>query len=255
MPKAGGSTLQRIIDRQYSGQKIFDIEGNGIASVQSSLDRLRSLPDAERADIRCLKGHVPFGVGQWLKSPVQYISMLREPVARLISDYNSAVSNPAHNLHKEINEKGMSLLQYAEVRARQGLTNLYTRLLSGCVNWDNLALSEALSLKTLESAKENARKCAAVGITERFDESILYFKKKLGWSSCYYTRDNVTPSILVKRDQISGDTENAIKEYCRLDMELYQYCVDIFNENIRNAGDDFQREAAEFSRSNAASHQ
>ena len=255
MPKAAGSTLQRIIDRQYRGQKTFDIDGNGIARIQASIDHLRSLSEAERAEIRCLKGHVPFGVGQWLRSPVQYISMLREPVARAISDYNFAVSNPEHNLYREVNDKGMSLLQYVEIRARAGLANLYTRLLSGCVNWENLALSGALSRDTLESAKENVRKCAAVGITERFDESILLFKKKLGWSSCSYVRENVTPSIRVNRNQISSDVEKAIKEYYQLDTELYQYCLEIFNKNIQSAGRDFQTELAEFAKTNSAYQQ
>ncbi len=251
MPKAAGSTLQGIIDRQYKGQKTFDIDGNGVARVQASIDCLRSLSGAERAEIRCLKGHVPFGVGQWLRSPVQYISMLREPVARAISDYNFAASNPEHNLYREVNEKGMSLLQYVEMRAQSGFANMYTRLLSGCVNWENLALSAALSQDTLEIAKENVRKCAVVGITERFDESILLFKKKLGWSSCYYVRENVTPSIRVNRNQLSSDVEKAIREYYLLDIELYQYCLEIFNENIQRAGRDFQVELAEFAGTNS----
>jgi hypothetical protein len=251
MPKAAGSTLQSIIDHQYRGQKTFDIDGNGIARVQDSIDRLRSLSEAERAEIRCVKGHVPFGVGQWLRSPVQYISMLREPVARAISDYNYAVSNPEHNLYRAVNEKGMTLLQYVEMRAQSGFANLYTRLLSGCVNWDNLALSEALSQDTLESAKENVRKCAAIGITERFDESVLLFRKKLGWSSCYYVRKNVTPSIRVDRNQVSNDVRKAIEEYYLLDIELYKYCLEIFDENIQRAGSDFQVELAEFRRINS----
>lgn len=251
MPKAAGSTLQRIIDRQYEGQKTFDIDGNGIERVQDSIDRLRSLSETERAEVRCVKGHVPFGVGQWLGSKVQYISMLREPVARAISDYNFTVSTPEHTLYREVTEKGMSLLQYVEMRAQSGLANLYTRMLSGCVNWENLALSGALSQNALERAKENVRKCAAVGITERFDESILLFKKKLGWSSCYYVRENVTPSIRVNRNQVSRDVEKAIKEYYRLDVELYQYCLEIFDENIQRAGRDFQVELAEFGRTNS----
>ncbi len=255
MPKAAGSTLQRILDRQYGGQKTFDIDGNGIERVQDSIDRLRSLSEAERAEIRCVKGHVPFGIGQWLGSQVRYISMLREPVARAISDYNFTMSTPEHTHYREVNEKGMSLLQYVEMRAQSGLANLYTRMLSGCVNWENLTLSGPLPQNALELAKENVRKCAAVGITERFDESILLFKKKLGWSSCYYVRENVTPSIRVTRDQVSSDVEKAIKEYYRLDIELYQYCLEIFNENIRSAGHDFQIELAEFGKTNSGYRQ
>jgi len=254
MPKAAGCTLQRIIDRQYRGQKTFDIDGNGIANVQASIDRLRSLSEAERAEIRCVKGHVPYGVGQWLQSPVQYISMLREPVARAVSDYNYAVSNPEHTLYREVNEKGISLLQYVEMRAQSGLDNLYTRMLSGCVNWENLMLSGALSQDTLEIAKDNVRKCAVVGITERFDESILLFKEKLGWSSCYYVRENVTPSIRINRNQVSSYVEKAIKEYYLLDIELYRYCLEIFDENIQRAGRDFQVELAEFGRTNSDYH-
>ncbi len=255
MPKAAGCTLQRIIDRQYRGQKTFDIDGSSVASVQASIDRLRSMSEASRAEIRCVKGHVPFGVGQWLKTPVQYISMLREPVARAISDYNFTVSTPEHTLYREVNEKGMSLLQFVEMRAQAGLANLYTRMLSGRVNWENLMLSDAVSRKTLEIAKENVRRYVTVGITERFDESILLFGKKLGWSSCYYVRENVTPSIRVNRNQVSSDVEEAIKEYFLLDIELYRYCLEIFDENIQRAGRDFQVELAEFGVTNSACRQ
>jgi hypothetical protein len=253
MPKAAGSTLQRIIDRQYGGQNIFNIDGNGVDTVQASIDRLRSMSEDERAEIRCLKGHIPFGIGQWLKNPVKYISMLREPVARLVSDYNYAASTPEHVLHKEVNEKSMSLLQFVEMRAQSGLTNLYTRLLSGCVNWENLALSKPLLSQTeLEIAKENVRKCAAVGITERFDESVLLFKKSLGWSLFSYVRENVTRSERVDRRSVSSDVEKAIKEYNRLDMELYQYCREVFDETIQKAGRDFQDELSAFRRENSS---
>jgi hypothetical protein len=251
MPKAAGSTLQRIIDRQYSGLKTFDIDGNGIPRVQASIDHLRSMSEAERAELRCVKGHVPYGIGKWLREPVRYISMLREPVARAISDYNFAAGDPAHNLYKEVNEKSMSLLQYVEMRARLGLANLYTRMLGGCVNWENLALSGALPQSALESAKENVRKCACVGITERFDESVLLFKKKLGWSGCNYVRQNVTPSKRIGRQEITGDVEEAIKEYYRLDIELYQYCRDIFYETIQKEGHDFEVELAAFRKENS----
>lgn len=234
MPKAAGSTLQRIIERQYTGQSIFNIDGNGIARIQASINQLRSLSEAERAAIRCVKGHVPFGIGRWLKYPVRYITMLREPVARALSDYNYAVSNPSHNLYKDVNEKGMSFLQYAEMRAKSGLANIYTRLLSGCVNWDDLALSGPLSQNSLEIAKENVCKCAAVGITERFDESVLLFKRRLGWSHCDYVRENVTPAIRISRDQVGSDIEDAIGEFYRLDMELYQYCLEVLEADIRN---------------------
>ena len=255
MPKAAGSTLQRIIDRQYEGQKIFNIDGNSIQSVQASIDRLRALSEAERSEIRCLKGHVPFGVGQWLRSPVRYITMFREPVARAISDYNFAMSTPEHILYKELNEKAMTLLQDVEMRARLGFANMYTRLLSGCVSWDNFMLSGDLPQDALEIAKENMRKCAVVGITERFDESILLFKKRLGWSDCNYARENVTPSVRVSRHQISGEAEEAIREYCKLDIELYRYCLEIFDGNIRDAGRDFQADLAAFSKSNSVYQQ
>ncbi len=253
MPKAAGSTLQRIIERQYGGQNIFNIDGNDVSTVQVSIDHLRSLSGTEREKVLCLKGHVPFGIGQWLKNPVKYISMLREPVARIVSDYNYAASTPEHILYKRVNEENMSLIQFAEMRAQSGLANLYTRLLSGCVNWDNIALSKALLSQTeLESAKENVRKCAAIGITEHFDESILIFKKALGWSSCGYIRENVTREERVSRRAINSDVEKAIEEYNRLDMELYKYCREILDETIQKAGSDFQAELAAFRKENSA---
>ena len=87
MPKAGGSTLQEIIQRPYPLAATFDIHGESVETVQSSVDRLRRMPEQERERIACVKGHIPFGIHRWLPRTPLYATMLRDPIERTVSDY------------------------------------------------------------------------------------------------------------------------------------------------------------------------
>jgi hypothetical protein len=58
------------------------------------------------------------------------------------------------------------------------------------------SISEA---ETLERAIRNLRSCAVVGLTERFDETLLIAKKTFGWRMPFYENFNVTSTAHPKR--------------------------------------------------------
>lgn len=251
MPKAGGSTLQGIIQRQFSPAATFDVHGESLETVQASVDRLRRMPEAEREQIACLKGHVPFGIHQWLPRAPRYVTMLRNPVQRIVSDYYFSRNTPDHILYEHIRRNRLSLKDFIVLRDEQGLSDLYCRMLSEPMNWDKLMDSpRALPPGALGGAKGNLERCfAAVGVTERFDESLLLMQSALGWRDVCYERDNVTRD---KPAEVTFKAEEmeAIRAHYARDIELYEFAWRLMDARIAAAGSGFGARLKRFRQEN-----
>ena len=204
---------------------------------------------------------MPFGLHKYLSVPATYITMLREPVDRVISHYYFARKNPAHYLHQEVISKRMTLADFVGSGLSTELTNDQTRLISGVerVNTRLLdgrerrtlrASTEPVTREILEIAKENLREhFAAVGLFTCFDESLLLFKKVLGWNNVYYVRLNVTQDRPAKR-QVPTLERALIEKYNEMDVELYEFARARFEEAIREMGAGFKSELRSFQRKN-----
>jgi hypothetical protein len=244
--KAGGTTLHRIVDRQYSPRHTYTIDG---LDVKGSITDFIALPDEEREKIRLLKGHMPFGLHQYFRRPTAYITMLRNPAERVISHYYFARSNPKHYLHETANR--VSLTEYVTGDLSTELTDGQTRLVSGSQKIDSVKVDEQpVSAATLETAKQNLREhFAAVGLTEQFDASLLLYKRLFGWGDVFYAKQNVTKSRPDRRE-IPREVISLIEKHNQLDMELYAFAKEMFEEQVRAQGASFQAELEAFQEKN-----
>src|ERR687883_2082574 len=121
-----------------------------------------------------------------------------------------------------------------------GVERVNTRLLDGEERRTLRPGPEPVTREVLEIAKKNLREhFAAVGLFDRFDESLLLFKKVLGWGSIYYVRLNVTKDRPAKR-QVPDEARRLVERYNEMDMELYEYARRRFEEAIREQGTEFQ---------------
>src|SRR5690606_10545236 len=106
------------------------------------------------------------------------------------------------------------------------LDNGQTKAISG-----NFTHYGCCTREDLEAAKSNLREWFTVtGITERYDESLLLMHKRLGWNfGPYYVRANVTRSR-PRKTGVSPDTIEAIREVNSLDVELYEFAIQMHEE-------------------------
>jgi hypothetical protein len=253
IPKAGGTTLHSIIERQFPPEMTFSIAG---MTPSQSIKEFISLPPARREKIRLLKGHMPYGLHQYLSVPSTYITMLRDPVDRIVSHYYFVRRSPGVNLYDEVTSKNMSLADFVKRRASIRANNDQTRLISGVeeVNAKVLrgreANEEPGSTDILEIAKKNLRDhFTVVGLSERFDESLLLLRRLLGWRNIYYVKQNVTRGRPAKQ-QVPKEAIRLIEEYNELDMSLYEYARQRFEETVREQGAGFKTELRSFRRNN-----
>ncbi|HEX8474147.1 MAG TPA: sulfotransferase family 2 domain-containing protein [Pyrinomonadaceae bacterium] len=236
IPKTGGLTLRSIIERNFPSDSIHHIDGS-----PGSKERFIELPEATRRRINVLRGHMPFGLHAHLYGRADYLTMLRHPVERIISLYYYILATPNNNFHAEVAGRRMSLADFVESRISQA-KNHQTRMISGLENrFDDAAL---------EVAKANLRThFTAVGLNEKFDESLILFKRLLGWNNIFYVKRNVTKKRPRLRD-VPDATVKLIEKQNALDTELYEFAAQRFRELVAQQDDSFHDELLAFRRSN-----
>jgi hypothetical protein len=236
IPKAAGSTLHKIIARQYASDSIYSIDG---LRVHESIAEFKQLPEAKRSEIKVLKGHMRFGLHEYLPQPSTYITILRDPVERIISHYYYVLRSPEHYLYEQVTSRNMSLTDYICSGITKELNNSQTRLL--CTK-AALETYEQGSKEILESAKKNIQeKFAVVGLAEKFDETLILLKRNFKWNLPFYIKANITKDRPLKND-ISQETLKIIEQYNELDVELYEFISKKFQKIITQSGALFEME-------------
>ena len=99
----------------------------------------------------------------------------------------------------------------------------------------------------ISKAKGNLRQhFSIVGVTERFDETLILLKRTFGWADelLYYPK-NVTPQRPLSAS-LPQSTIDAIKEANELDFQLYEFAKDMLDEAIASEGPSFSDELEKF---------
>ena len=216
--KTAGSTLRTILARQYTRQETFQVYPT---RYYDTLDELTSLPAARRSEIRLLLGHVPFGVHEHVPAPATYITMLREPVDRVMSLYYFARRVPEHYLHQPILRDNLDVERFVSGGLSWEMDNGQLRVLTGHLHDIDIG---GCTRTLLDEAKNNVTQhFSAVGLSERFDESVLVTKRRLGWKGLpVYRKRNVTVGRRTT-DRLSKSELAAIRKHNELDGELYEW--------------------------------
>src|SRR5688500_14297279 len=170
IPKAGGTTLNRILQRQFPPQSVYRLGVRGPA-----MERLAAMPPADRARLRLFTGHVGYGLHALLPQAATYVTMLRDPVARVVSGYRYVQRTPEHAHHQAVVAGRMSLTDFVQSGISKILVdNGQTRILSGEPEAGHAIPFGACTPELLARAQANLDKHFAwVGLLERFDESVL----------------------------------------------------------------------------------
>jgi len=224
IPKTAGTTLNRIIEWQYSPLSIFTMDPY---RIRATPERLRKLSEQRRRRLRVVRGHLYYGIHEFLPQGATYMTMLREPVARFFSSYYFIQRRPLHPMHRKVTTERIGVEDF--IRLTPHRQNLQCSLIAGIKN------DGSCDERTLEKAKKNlVDSFSVVGICERFEESLVLFSEIFGWEVPFYENRKVAKN----RPRVEPSAVDMIKEHNRLDLELYEFGKQLFEESLR------KREAA-----------
>ncbi len=219
IPKTAGTTLNRIIESQYSPFSVFTMDP---FRIRATAERFKRLSVARRRRLRVVRGHLLYGLHAFLPQGATYVTLLREPVARVVSAYHFILRRPLHPLHRKLRREKLKIEDCLRLFPQR--QNLQCKFIAGV---DDGTIE---GTRLLEIAKQNlAKSFSVIGITERFEESLVLMAETFGWQIPVYGNCKVAK----KQPPLDEVAAEAIREHNRLDLELYEFGKGLFEESLQ----------------------
>lgn len=239
IPRTAGTTLNYVMNRQYGPGQIYSIY---TTDILGGMNAFRALPRTDRLRFKLIRGHVYYGLHPSVDGPSSYITFLRDPIDRAISDYLFTKIDTYNPLSDVLVKRKLTLKEYVESGVSVWTDNVQTRLLAGEAGTEQATPFGQCTDELLGRAKANLDShFGLVGLSEKFDESSLLGRQKFGWNNCYYVRKNAIQNRMPK-SEIAGDTLATLQQFNRLDIALYEHCKKQLDELIHESGPEFRRE-------------
>ena len=237
IPKTGGISLRNLFDKVYGDNFLQDGDVKG------------KLPK----NIEMVGGHFRYIASSDTAYDCQYITMMRNPIERLISYYYFLLRSHDHYIYRKIIRGNSKLNEAFKKYGKDYNTADMAKMIANEVSFEDFvyggfteqtcngqaSVISGLNTpfgktedKMLEVAISNIESSfLAVGLMEKFDESVQLFGKKLGWKRIPCAKPtNVRPKLPI---QIKFDKEK-MEEFNRIDMKLYEYVVGRWNRDWGN---------------------
>lgn len=207
IPKNAGTTLRFLVYRNYKKDASWLYAPHFMPLLGIGNDKLSQIKPC-----RAIMGHFLYGLHNKAGFKGDYITWLRKPVEREVSVF-SHYNRSKIPFHRQILNKYPDLISFSD----NPLTgNQQTYFLSGISDRKYFNNNKA---EALERAKKNLKKFFFVGFQESFDASLSELSNKLEWQDMDYIRLNQDK----KKYFIDADTEQALKNNLKYDIELYDW--------------------------------
>lgn len=237
IPKTAGTTLIAFLDAQYA---------RGDICPGQLLPELFALDRARVGGYQFYRGHLWHGVERYVGKPLQYLTMLRDPLQRTLSWYLHVRRNPDAYRHARMVSEQWSLLDFVnDPETRWDLLNTQTLFLAADLDFERLAADPVgYGQRTIRAYAERGHDPALLetakrrletmqfGIAERMEHSLYLLSHAFGFDpGMPAQRLNVSPNAMAVPD-IPADVRAAIEAATSMDRALYAWACERFAERF-----------------------
>jgi len=233
IPKCGGRIFQEVFRRQFRPDTLLEV-----GSMKGKVSPADFKAMCEESFLECagFTGHYSFGLHVFMRYPSRYVAFLREPVARYLSQYSDLLMKGEGVLRGHLRRDGLDASALEAMRHvplesflsspfAESFANIQTRYMAGLTD------NQTPDRNSLLRAKKNLTDLAALGLAERFDESLLLMSYELGWSRIFYRRLDTSRKQF--RVEATPEISARILALNHLDDELYDHAGEIFATRLQ----------------------
>ncbi len=243
--KTAGSSFNKIAELS------FHIKERCPAGL---IPELLVLPNEKIRTYNYYHGHFGLGLPTLLEKEqiknLDIITLLRNPIDRMISQINAHIRNPGTTLHERIKRlEGDVEACLEEPGIKQFLSNYQARVLGINLDLNKLktkggpynGLQELVALAAkyiqpediLKTAKNTLEQCSVIGITENFPKSVSSLSNWLGINYQgevpFINKSSENPhtgkSNAMSRQDLSPKVIRKLEDLNRLDFSIYEYAL------------------------------
>jgi len=243
-PKTGGTTLHNILVKTFSKEEICPERFNG----------LRHYAAGELARYRYFSGHFDLPSVKLIPGRKKTITMLREPVARLISLY---YFQRAHK-PEVVESNGLELARLAntftmkefflapEVRMHPAINNSMTRVLVDTIEglrWEQKALANFDDMSQfLQLALRELSAFDTFGVMERYDDSVELICESIGLSVPTQIEQRQVLDVVmeeepglrrIEKEPVTDEIRELAASLVETDLKVYVHARTLFEQRLQ----------------------
>ncbi len=245
LPKTGGTSLAEFLKSKHGRENYYEIGNDPTLAPGTSLNQFIALPRAKRDRFDLVLGHFPYGLHKFLSRPCVYVTLLRNPLERLLSMYYQLLRD--HSRSHEFIARNHTVEEYI-----QDLNTLRSGFLSAEMLFSDMVLGGlfgrqghkrkvewiyALHPQDTQIIKRRlSNEFMLVGLTERLDDFLFLLCRRMGWRPSALGYVNKTPGRPPAEQELSPDQFGRANEMLSAEWELYSHAEKLFQEQWKELG-------------------
>lgn len=161
--------------------------------------------------------HMTYGLHSHLSDDYTYLSVLRDPVDRIISHYR-------FDMQRGMIPKTTKVLDWVN-DGRLGHTNILTNVMSGYQHYDtsiDYKVKKDLAVKNLE------KETTIFGFSESYYDFLNIIRSKLGW---HVKNQEMNKTIIP--NNVTEEEKVVLRDLCSNDTELFSEALEIYKDKYK----------------------
>ncbi len=224
IPKCGGTTIKSYLRKNYLKRSVFEINGY---NPPASVTEFSELPETVRHNFDLVQGHFASSLFDAVDPRALRVTVVRDPIERIISHYHYAKRNAKHYLHEKLTKNGgLPLKEYCTSGLSGELENWYVRHFARAYN------DQPLTIQHVEVAFNNFFSLYdLIGFQDDIPAFIRHVKLM---ARCNFPYVNSFKNSASRYEMGGVDEEalNAVKQANELDILLFERLLAVRKDGV-----------------------